>query len=56
MIDHININPLGNKFEMLKDYIKGNESFPIGQIQIKGSSTLYRRDRDKNRIGILLSC
>ena len=56
MIGHKNINSLRNKFEMLKDCIKGNESFTIGQFQVEGSSTPYRRDRDKNTVGILLLC
>ena len=66
IIGHINSNSLRNKFEMLKDCIKGNidillisetklgECFPIGQFQIEDFSTPYRKDRDKNGGGILL--
>ena len=33
---------------------KLDKSFPIGQFQIKGFSTPYRKDRDKNGGGIIL--
>ena len=57
---HLNINSLQNKFEMLEEIIKDKidiflipeiklySSFPSGQFVIKGYSTPFRLDRNKN--------
>lgn len=66
IIGHININLIRNKFEIIKNCIKCNvdilltseteldESFHIGQFQIDGFSSPYRRNRARNGGSILL--
>ena len=66
IIGYININFIRNKFEMLKNSMKGNvdilltseteldESFHIGQFQINGFSSPCRRNRSRNGGSVLL--
>ena len=63
---HLNINFLRKKFEILQEQINGNvdillisqrklvNSFPNGEILVKGSSAPYRLDRDPQGGGIML--
>ena len=63
---HLNINSIRNKFDFLRDQIKGNidvlmvsetkldASFPIGNFIIDGFSTPYRLDRNAKGGGIML--
>lgn len=60
IVAHLNINSLRNKFEALKEIVKGNvdilmisetkldESFPEGQFLIEGFTIPFRLDRNKN--------
>ena len=62
----MNLNSIRNKFELLKDQIKGNidilmisktkidDTFPHSQFFIEGFSTPYRLGCDSNGGGILL--
>ena len=64
--DHLNVNSVRNKLELLSDIIKNNidilmisetkldQSFPNGQFQIHGYSEPYRFDRNGNGGGILV--
>ena len=66
IIGQLNINSLRNKFEALKETIKGNldiliitetkldDSFPINQFIINGYSPPFRADRNKNGGGIII--
>ena len=66
IIEHLNVNSLRNKFEMLEEFFKDKidiflisetkpgSSFPSGQFVIKGYSTPFRLDRNQNGGGLLL--
>ena len=67
-IAQININSIGNKFEILVSLVtsdidiltiserKIDESFPLSQFMIDGFSMPYRRDRNAHGCGILVYC
>ena len=66
IIDHLNINSLRNKFEMLREIVqdkldillvsetKVDPSFPLNQFAIKGFSVPFRLDRNSSGGGIML--
>ena len=66
VLGHLNINSLRNKFEALKEIIKGNldvavftetkldQSFPPQQFSIEGYALPFRLDQTRNRGGILI--
>ena len=66
VIGHLNINSLRNKFESLKQLIKGNidilviteskldESFPSQQFDIEGYGIPYRLDKNASSGGVLI--
>ena len=66
VISHININSIGNKFELLAEAVMGNvdilmvtdtrtdKSFPTSQFILPGLTLSYRFDRTKDGGGILV--
>ena len=66
IIAHLNVNPLINKLELLKEKIQNNidilmisetkkdTSFTVGQFLLNGYSTPFRLDRNADGGGILL--
>ena len=54
IIGHLNINSIRNKFELLRDQVQDNIDVPTSQFVIKGYSTPFRLDRDKNGGGLML--